>query len=107
MLMVNGAMALGDVPNDFEAAADLQYTPVRESWYYGTPVTGKMFNDPGAGTRRYLGHKFAKGNIQAFEMLELQRLVALQRRQTMLQTIATASVAVIASLALIKAFRGG
>lgn len=30
---------LGDVPNDFEAAVDLQYTPVRQGWYYGYPVT--------------------------------------------------------------------
>lgn len=26
---------LGDVPNDFEASVDLQYTPVRQGWYVG------------------------------------------------------------------------
>ena len=33
----------GEIPNDFDAVVDLQtYTPVRQGWYVGIPVTGGL-----------------------------------------------------------------
>lgn len=72
---------LGDVPNDFEAAVDLQYTPVRQGWYYGYPIT-----NPSAG----LGQPttVAPGATTA--------------GQTFMQVVSTASIAIMASLALFR-----
>lgn len=44
--IVNEAQrSLNDVPNDFEAARDLCYTPVRQGWVYG------QINERGLGSQ--------------------------------------------------------
>lgn len=61
----------GDVPNDFEAGYDLQYTPVRQSWYVGYPVTGGGYesqnvcpNGLGASAVEYGTPAAARARIQ-------------------------------------------
>jgi hypothetical protein len=87
--------ALGDVPNDFEASVDLQYIPVRQGWYYGTPVDGRGY--PGSG----LGDAASDS---------VQQLAKATKFQTILQVISTLSIATMAGLAIARAIqtrRGG
>lgn len=91
-----GAIArgqFGDVPNDFEASVDLQYIPVRQGWYYGTPVDGRSYPD----ARRNLG--------DAASEAALQQLAKTERLQTILQVISTMSIATMATLAIVRAIR--
>ena len=81
----------GDVPNDFEAGYDLQYTPVREGWYYGSQLGGA------------LGHM---NNYSAQDTEQLKRLVKFQRRQTFLQMISAMSVATVALITAYKFIKG-
>jgi hypothetical protein len=79
---LNGAM-LGDVPNDFEAAVDLQYTPVRQGWYYGYPVTNPA---PAGG----LGQPTTVPTTEP------------TTGQLAMQILSTASITIMATLALFR-----
>jgi len=81
---LNGA-GLSDVPNDFEAAVDLQYTPVRQGWYYGYPVTNPT-SSAGLGQ---------PGTIAP---------AATTTGQLVMQVLSTASITIMASLALFRVF---
>lgn len=103
---------LGDVPNDFEAAIDLQYTPVREGWFYGVPVQGfpkvDRDNDPevlvGNAAIAALGDSTAAMVAHGHgDAMSLRRLVRAQRTQTVLQVVSTLSIATLAGLAIAKA----
>lgn len=72
---------LGDVPNDFEAAVDLQYTPVRQGWYYGYPIT-----NPSNGL----------GQVTTVAP------PATSTSQTVMQVLSTASITIMAGLALFR-----
>jgi len=99
---------LGDVPSDSEAAIDLQYTPVRQGWFYGEPVQGfpdhHREGDPqvfvGPEALAMLGE--AANNKNSSDPA-LKTLVRVERLQTALQIISTASIAVLATLAVGKA----
>lgn len=94
---INGA-GLGDVPNDFEAAIDLQYTPVRQGWYYGYPSTGGGY----ASVQRCSRGGFADATTDT-ELTAVQTLAKAQKAQALLQIVSTISIAVIASLAVARA----
>ena len=93
---------LGDLPNDFEAAVDLQYTPVRQGWYYGYPVTGGGYASvPRCGARAGLGEATPEAAAA---------LVRVEKLQTVLQVVSTLAITTIASLAVMRAIhvrRGG
>lgn len=95
------ARGFGDVPNDFEASVDLQYIPVRQGWYYGTPVDGRGYPDAKQG----LGRVRANGLGDASSEAALRQLAKTERLQTILQVISTASIATMATLAIIRAIR--
>jgi hypothetical protein len=86
----------GDVPNDFEASVDLQYIPVRQAWYYGTPVNGGGYPDAGL-PRKNLGDAASEAAIL--------QLAKTERLQTILQVISTVSIATMATLAVVRAIR--
>jgi hypothetical protein len=83
----------GDVPNDFEASVDLQYIPVRQGWYYGAPIDGRGY--PDASRQKSLGDATAD--------VALQQLARAEKFQAVLQVISTASIAVLATLAVMRA----
>jgi hypothetical protein len=86
----------GDVPNDFEASVDLQYTPVREGWYYGSQLGCSGGCGGGGGYSRH----------DRSSTEELHRLNKIERTQTFLQTISAASIAIVATLTVIKYLTG-
>jgi hypothetical protein len=110
--VVSRHRGLGDVPNDAEAAIDLQYTPVREGWFYGVPVQGfpnsQRDSDPtvlvGNAALAALGDPTAALVAQSNgDALSMRRLVRAQRAQTALQVVSTLSIATLAGLAIAKA----
>lgn len=84
------SVGLGDVPNDFEAASDLQYTPVRQGWYYGFPINGGRYP-------REFGDTATPSSTQ-----DLTQVAKYQRASTILQAIATLSIATIASITVAR-----
>jgi hypothetical protein len=105
--------ALGDAPDDFEAAVDLQYTPVRQGWFYGQPVGGypggvnygrgapEVF--VGASAIANLGGNAAAAIAHAGgDEASLRKLVRSQHIQTTLQAVSTFSLAAVAGLAIAK-----
>jgi len=98
---INGA-GLGDIPNDFEAAIDLQYTPVRQGWYYGYPSTGGGY----ASVQRCPNSCGRGGLADATtdsELTAVQTLAKAQKAQAIMQVISTISISIIASLAIARA----
>lgn len=89
--------SLGDVPNDAEAAYDLQYTPVRQSWYVGYPVTG------GGYQSRNNCNLGADATSQSTAEMALAQLAKHQRFQAALQVIGTVSILAVATVAVAKA----
>jgi hypothetical protein len=85
-----------DIPNDFEAGGDLQYTPVREAWYYGSQL----------GCSGGCSRGSSYGRFDQSSADELHRLNKIERTQTFLQTISAASIAIVATLTVIKYFTG-
>lgn len=100
---------LGDAPDDFEAAIDLQYTPVRQGWIYGEPVQGFPHVSNGAvevysGTNAYNALSGPAAAIAAAsDEKSFKHLVRAQRIQTALQVISTLSIASLATMAIGRA----
>lgn len=98
------ARGLGDVPNDFEASVDLQYIPVRQAWYYGTPVDGRGYPDAGL-PRSGLGAVRRRALGDAASEAALKQLAKTERLQTVLQVVSTLSIATMATLAIARAIK--
>jgi hypothetical protein len=91
--------SLGDVPNDFEAAIDLQYTPVRQGWYYGYPSTGGGYESV-PRCPNGLGD-----DTTTQELTAIQLLARAQKAQAIMQIVSTASIAILATLAIMRAVK--
>lgn len=93
--------SLGDVPNDAEAAYDMQYTPVRQGWYVGYPVTGGGYQSRNSCSN--LGADAAATSSQSTAETALAQLAKHQRFQAAMQVIGTMSILAVASVAVAKA----
>ena len=92
--------SLGDVPNDFEAAIDLQYTPVRQGWYYGYPSTGGGYESVPR-----CPNGLGDDTTTAQELTAVQLLAKAQKAQAIMQIVSTASIAILATLAIMRAVK--
>jgi hypothetical protein len=95
--------SLTDVPDDFEAARDLCYLPVRQGWTYGTLVQHPpRLNGLGsAGLSVAATAALAAGSEEA-----LAELTKIQRRSMWLSVVSSVSVAALATVAIVGALRG-
>lgn len=89
---------LGDTPNDFEAAWNLQYTPVREGWYYGQPIQNVTVPVVRPALGGGLGG-FADGAPDAATGTSTDKL------RTALQVVSTVAITVMAGLAIYRTVR--
>ena len=79
----------GEIPNDFDAAIDLQtYTPVRQGWYVGIPVNGNLGQ-----------------NLAEFDPAQRGQIIQQQQLQTYLQAAAAVSMVTLAVIGVINAVR--
>jgi len=100
--MQRSLSGLGDVPNDFEAGVDLCYTPVRQGWYYGCPITG-VGRETGLGQDAATAAAIAATTPGGQEALK--SVVRAQRMQVTLQVFSTLAVATLAGLGVWQALR--
>jgi hypothetical protein len=98
-------VGLGDIPNDFEAAKSLCYTPVRQGWFYGIP-----YKCPQTGAAPIppkdvmgLGH-IGLGDTDLGQLPEVS--TGRQNFFLFLQVLSTVSVATLAFVAFTQ-FRTG
>jgi hypothetical protein len=91
--------SLGDVPNDAEAAYDLQYTPVRQGWYVGYPVTGGGYESSNRCSNGF-GEGAAPSTPMPVEVPPTKR----EKLAIGLQMAGTLAVVTVATVAVVRAF---
>lgn len=110
--MQRSVSGLGDQPNDFEAAYDLCYLPVREAWYYGTPVRPADAGLPnylplpgGLGNPSLLAAEQAVNGNEA-ALAAIRDLAKVQKRLLAFQTLSAVAVSALTVFSVVQALRG-
>jgi hypothetical protein len=91
--------SLGDVPNDAEAAYDLQYTPVRQGWYVGYPVTGGGYE-----SSNRCPNGLGDGGAPTAPVPVQVELSKREKFAIGLQVAGTLAVVTVATVAVVRAF---